>query len=726
MNVNKPENVFSLCSRITIRILRRLGLCSIFLGYGFLFAQDSYKRIAASGPIPKDFLYSSQEKYDQQLDQIQERKGRVRNAKKQFYEGSFYYINELLLSGKVLFNDPVSTYLNKVADVLLEGEPELRSNIHIYAVKSPSVNAFTSIDGKIFVNLGLLAHVENEAQLAYILTHEISHFTQQHALGIFLHNKGLSQNPNGALKKANLSTLILENNLYSQEKEQEADLEGLSLFMKSSYNAREAVKVFDILKNAEMPFADIDFDREFLEKKTLSFPDSYYLDPDSLSLTSDSSETDALFFSSHPSPEKRQKIILEKLAKNREDQGKMWIVSKETFYESQKIARFESCFLFLQQQKYERAIYCAYSLLKEYPDHPFLEKIVVKALYGLAKYASVGRLWDVHVDHEEVKGKSKQFHHIINKMPDQELCILASLHTWELRNKYPQDEELVLMSKDLMQDLGQFFVDSISWFQISDDGLIPPENNYIRYAFSDLMKERRFRKELGENLRIGKARNTRGVTRKKPENERKSELEGFKLDIDKVIFVNPSFQQIDERKERTIRFLSSEQAELKYIRLIRKHADKLGLKYQLLSKHMLTPEDVELFSDLSLLNEWVEEKTRYEQLALISINHNPIQKLKEKYGTSHFIWTGGISVAQKRRDKAIILLVGLFIPVMPYSLYYNFSPQHNTFFYTLIYDIEKGEPLLRYPKWIKMKDEFDVLNSNSYDLIFQLSKPRKK
>ncbi|MEL6250491.1 MAG: M48 family metallopeptidase [Bacteroidota bacterium] len=726
MIVNKPGYSSSICSGKYNRSSRWALSLAFFFLCSVVSAQNTYQRLQSSGQIPDDFLYSSREKYERQLNEISDNKASVRNAKKQFYQGSYYYVNELLLSGKILYNDPVSQYLNEVVDILLKEDPDLRKQFKIYTVKSPSVNAFTSTDGKIFVNLGLLAQLGNEAQLAYILTHEISHFTRQHALDIFLRKKGVQLKKDQPIKRSDIAD-ILENNNYSQEKESEADMVGLELFLRSPYKKEEAIEVFDILKNAEMPFADIPFDRNFLERKTLIFPDEYYLSEDSLKSSSQEEELEFAYFGTHPSPQKRQRVIREALENSEVKEGKLWVLEKERFTEIQKISRFESCYLYLQRQQYEKAIYCAYSLLKDFPGDPFLEKIVVQSLYGLAKYASVGRLWDVHVDHEEIKGESRQVNHIINKMPDQELCILASLHTWQQHIKYPQDEELILMGRDLLQDLGQFFVDSISWFQIAGDGLYPESNNYIRFAFSDLMKERLFRKELGENLRMGKARSGEGYSRKKAHSEKKAELKGFRLGLQDVVFVNPSFQRIDERKEKTVRYLSSEKAEIIYIELLEKHAKKLGLKHRILSKHSLKKEDEAIFNDLSLLTEWVEEKNRYDQLSLVSINHNHMQSLSKKYGTKYFVWTGGISIAQKRKDKTLFLGGGiLFPPALPYSLYYNFSPQHDTFFYTVIYDIEQGSSKLNFPKWIKMKDEFDVLNSISYDLIFQISRRGKR
>jgi len=73
------------------------------------------------------------------------------------------------MSGRVLFGDPVSEYVNTVADKLLENEPELRSKLRFYCLKSNVTNAFATNQGMIFVTLGLIAQLENEAQLAQVL-----------------------------------------------------------------------------------------------------------------------------------------------------------------------------------------------------------------------------------------------------------------------------------------------------------------------------------------------------------------------------------------------------------------------------------------------------------------------------------------------------------------------------------------------------------------------------
>ena len=171
----------------------------ILLLPGVLSSQDfhHYRRLHPSGQIPDDFLLSTSEKVRLAIGESETQRQDLQKATADFYQENFYYINQLLLSGKVLFNDSVSNYISEIGDILLQEQPELRSKIRFYAVKSPSANAFATNNGVILVNMGLIARLKNEAQLAFILCHEISHYLKNHPLDIFLQNRDIEANSGG-------------------------------------------------------------------------------------------------------------------------------------------------------------------------------------------------------------------------------------------------------------------------------------------------------------------------------------------------------------------------------------------------------------------------------------------------------------------------------------------------------------------------------------------------
>lgn len=92
-------------------------------------------------------------------------------------------IASTLLGAAPLVKDKaVQEYVNKVG-LWLALQTE-RPNLpwHFGVLDSPTVNAFSAPGGYVFVTTGLLKLIDNEAQLAGVLGHEIGHISGRHAL----------------------------------------------------------------------------------------------------------------------------------------------------------------------------------------------------------------------------------------------------------------------------------------------------------------------------------------------------------------------------------------------------------------------------------------------------------------------------------------------------------------------------------------------------------------
>ena len=82
-----------------------------------------------------------------------------------------------------VYNDPaLQDYVQTVGErVAAQGDrPELQYTFTV--IDSPDVNAFALPGGYIYINRGLMAYMETEAQLAAVLGHEIAHVTARHAV----------------------------------------------------------------------------------------------------------------------------------------------------------------------------------------------------------------------------------------------------------------------------------------------------------------------------------------------------------------------------------------------------------------------------------------------------------------------------------------------------------------------------------------------------------------
>ncbi|HEX2711755.1 MAG TPA: M48 family metalloprotease, partial [Candidatus Acidoferrales bacterium] len=80
-----------------------------------------------------------------------------------------------------VYNDSATTaYLEKVGLALTPKKTPENVKWRFRVLRDPDVNAFALPNGSIYVNSGLLSRMENEAQLAGVLAHEITHVTNRH------------------------------------------------------------------------------------------------------------------------------------------------------------------------------------------------------------------------------------------------------------------------------------------------------------------------------------------------------------------------------------------------------------------------------------------------------------------------------------------------------------------------------------------------------------------
>ena len=179
----------------------------------------------------------------------------------------------LTRSGLIYRDDQLDDYLNQVARKLQP--PEILEHIpfRIMVIKSPYLNAFAFPNGVIYIHTGILARMDNEAQLAALLGHEMTHCTHRHALKTLRHFKGKSDffaGVQGSLTQfSGIGKLV--NQLgslgskaavsgYRRDLETEADLVGLQLMARAGYDPNEALRLFEHLKreleeeNMQEPF----------------------------------------------------------------------------------------------------------------------------------------------------------------------------------------------------------------------------------------------------------------------------------------------------------------------------------------------------------------------------------------------------------------------------------------------------------------------------------------
>ena len=93
-----------------------------------------------------------------------------------------YFRKEYTEGGDFYLKNELTDYVKSVANELLAGMPNQKNNFTVHLGRSMEVNAFCMADGTVIINLGLIASLDNESQLAFILAHELSHYIKKHSV----------------------------------------------------------------------------------------------------------------------------------------------------------------------------------------------------------------------------------------------------------------------------------------------------------------------------------------------------------------------------------------------------------------------------------------------------------------------------------------------------------------------------------------------------------------
>ncbi|MES2483188.1 MAG: M48 family metallopeptidase, partial [Pseudomonadota bacterium] len=149
-----------------------------------------------------------------------------------------------------LIRDPALTrYLQ---DIVCKLGGEHCSDVRIQVVRTPQFNASMGPNGLLQVWSGLLLRVDNEAQLAAVLGHELGHYLERHtlerlrdmksksALAAFLGVFGLV----GAVASLGVVASAYS---FTRDQEQRADRIGSWLMRRAGYDAAQAAQVWDNL-----------------------------------------------------------------------------------------------------------------------------------------------------------------------------------------------------------------------------------------------------------------------------------------------------------------------------------------------------------------------------------------------------------------------------------------------------------------------------------------------
>lgn len=724
-----------------------------------LTAQDFnyYEPLSLQGDLPKDVTIKSSEKYQNAILTIQQStSNQDKKRQKQFHLETNFGVDELLKSGKVLFNNPITHYVTNVAKELLKENKALQEKLRFYIIRSSAVNAFSTDQGIIFITMGMLAKLKNEAELAFILAHEITHYTHKHVQQSFFRNDDidkLKKNQNKLLKNTGFDDADFVKSMYSKDLEMEADKEGLDLIYQSNYDVESALSVLTTLKYSYLPFGDYKFQKEFLESDYLTFSNAYLNEKIDIVKGKNLSSDDK--YSSHPNIGKRKRALRETIEKRAKKSRKKNVVSETDFLNIRSIARFELPFYKLQYGDYKAAIYDAYLLSKEYPNSFYIKKITAQSLYILSKQANLKDELDKDEKKETkgLEGEILSLYAYLKQLSVKDLNVLASTYIWDLYLEQPKDKELEKMAEDILVELVFNHEFALTDFEKqtndiiagSTDTIVEKVNKYekilndaidgntrFKYAFSNYLGTEVFQKNFAIASEKAKERqedvayyeSAKGKARYKKWKKKKRK-KGVKLGVEKVLMVDPIFMRLDIREGKEQQFyLKSETKQKAFLNQITSNAKLAKVEVKILDSGELKTSDKEIFNDIVTLKEWIGEQGNFDYLYLTpGSQQTKVDAIAEKYDANYVVLSGMLS-ARTSKKKIGVFAYDFFSLIMwpfaPYALYNTFKPNYECFIFFVVYDIKTGQKEIVKADWFGAKDNKGIINMHLYDAFAQL------
>ena len=675
---------------------------------------NDFTGIKSEGPITADLRKGLGELYSEDKQRVRDyNDGKLANRDR-VLEAS-YHINRLTSNGRILYGDPITRMVERIADTLLKDYPGLRGELRFYTVKSSSVNAFATGQGMIFVTTGLVAQVENEAQLAYVISHEIVHYYRKHNMEVL--TRRIKNSDDEAEQMAN----FLKYHYRSREMENEADSLGLRLFyIGSPYDKRVTDGVFDVLQYAMLPFDEVPFDTTYFNSPYYRLPSHYFLEKVA-PISSRDDYPDSL--STHPNIKKRRARTGDILS-HYEGGSAFVVTTPDEFVHLQGLARFECIRQNLIYSNYTRAFYDCYVLQRQYPNNAFLARSMAQALYGIAMYKTYYNTNSIVGDYRQYEGEVQQVYYLFSKLTAAEATLVAMREVWKMHRLYPDDPQLSAMGRDLLLALrDKHSLSRASFAATYDTATVgvgsqqtamtnqkyarirqKQQQSHIadqsRYAFTDFMMENDSFRSFMDSCLDG-------------EEEHDTVYHSAKA----TFLYAPQYIVVENSKDASIKYRKSDRMEQALVGKVLEAAKAAGMSIVDFSDPAMRKHaDAEFYNDFVTINEWTNEFWKSKGNVPLSLSTQPLMNdLNQRYCTDKLSLNMVVNREYERLGPLYQIALGVIAaPSFPIFAYKYFANRELTVTRNLLIDTRRARIVNDQAKEHYFTDSRDLVTNDIY------------
>jgi len=378
-------------------VVRYQIVCVLCLAWTSVFSQfeKNYIPSPIQDTIPAAIYESLQAKLTLDKSRITEPKSQVSTYLKELYTKRTDYVIEQFNNDYFIVDENLSPYLQSILDKIYTANPSLPRETKVYAFRSDAVNAMSYGEGTIAFTLGLLSRMETEAQIAYVLCHELAHYHSHHSdikMAKFARLnydkelkrqvKAISKSEYGQYTKFTqlMRSLHISITRHSREKEFEADSIALLFYLNTAYDSHAPIRTLEILDSADISLYRKNIDlKKYFDCENYRFKDQWLsYNP---STTWHASDTDSDSLHTHPSCAKRI-IALQRQLKShsQKDQQPSKYNTMRTRSEFEQVA---SAFHF---GSFGKALFKSIVLAEHYPNNAYIHALIGQSLYQLYRH----------------------------------------------------------------------------------------------------------------------------------------------------------------------------------------------------------------------------------------------------------------------------------------------------------------------------------------------------
>jgi len=186
---------------------------------------------------------------------------------KEIYEERLKEVGSLLKTSRAVTEPIAHQYLQSLVKKIIDANPELKgTDARIFFTRDWWPNAYSMGDGNIAFNAGLMVFLKNEAELVFVLCHELSHYQLDHsgkAINKYITQmnskefqselKKLSKQQYGRRRQLETlaKSLAFDNRRHKRENEAEADRQAFTYMKNTGYDVNGIQSCLQLLNEVD-------------------------------------------------------------------------------------------------------------------------------------------------------------------------------------------------------------------------------------------------------------------------------------------------------------------------------------------------------------------------------------------------------------------------------------------------------------------------------------------